>query len=164
MEDGSLRQPSAWDAGLVKIDAFGMAAISIKRSVFDQLHAAGYKDPLFRFWYHDDSQAYPGEDIYFARLCEVEKIDCFCDCSLVTPHLITSTVDQESWDKWLEDHPELKVPDPTATSGPVEELLPVVVGFNPVDELPPVAMAHWVTSAGPVEVRMLGSDGAEVGA
>ena len=48
---GNLVQPTEWGQGLLKIDAFGMAAIAIKRRVFRKLDESGMSYPYFRFWY-----------------------------------------------------------------------------------------------------------------
>jgi len=109
-ERNELVQPSSWEKGLVPVDAFGMAAIAIKRRVFARLDEHGLTYPYFRFWYPRvpmDEQIFPSEDVYFALACRSAGIECYVDTGLVSPHLTLSTVQEDSWHMWLADHPEL---------------------------------------------------------
>lgn len=108
--DGRLIQPSEWGQGLLKIDAFGCAAIAIKRRTFAKLDASGLLYPYFRFWYPKGmtlDNSFPSEDIFFGLACEAAGIECYCDTTVVCPHLTVGTVEEESWANWLTDHPEM---------------------------------------------------------
>lgn len=114
--DGHLVQPSEWEQGLVKIDAFGCAAIAIKRWVFKKLDESGIQYPYFRFWYPKGmtlDNKFPSEDIFFGLACHSANIECYCDTTVVCPHLTASTVDDSAWTAYLADHPEFKLEDQT---------------------------------------------------
>jgi hypothetical protein len=106
-DDGSLAQPVEF-AGLHEGTVVGTGAIAIRRYVFKALEAAGFSFPFFRYIYEDQTMNFPSEDMYFGYICEKAGISHFCDTGCVTPHLITSQVDQTSWAEFLADHkPEM---------------------------------------------------------
>jgi hypothetical protein len=109
-EEGVLVQPSEWGQGLLKIDAFGFAAVAIKRRAFRKLEDSGIAYPWFRFWYPKGmtfDNSFPSEDIFFGLACESAHIDCYCDTTVVCPHLSIGVIDQKSWDDYVADHPEM---------------------------------------------------------
>jgi len=111
-DDGNLVQPSEWGQGLLKIDAFGCAAIAIKRWVFRKLDESGMAYPYFRFWYPKGmgfDNKFPSEDIFFGLACRSAGIECYCDTTVVSPHLTVATVQEDTWQAYLVDHPELKI-------------------------------------------------------
>ncbi len=101
--DGSLAQPVEW-AGLHEGTVVGTGAIAIRRWVFKALEANGTPFPFFRYIYEDQTLNLPSEDIYFGYICEKAGISHYCDTALVTPHLITSQVDETSWAEYMNDH------------------------------------------------------------
>ncbi len=105
-EDGELYQVSEWTPTRERVTFAGMAAIAIKRSVFDKLEVAGYHPPFFRYPYNADGST-PSEDVYFCRLCEAAGIPVEIDFGLISPHLTTAQIDDTSWRQFLKDHPEL---------------------------------------------------------
>jgi hypothetical protein len=108
--NNQLVQPSEWEQGLLKIDAFGCAAIAIKRRTFRKLDEFGMMYPYFRFWYPKSMKmenTFPSEDIFFGLACEAAGIECYCDTTVVSPHLTVSVVDEKSWAEWLKDHPDI---------------------------------------------------------
>jgi hypothetical protein len=112
-EAKQLVQPSSWDEGLVPVDAFGMAAFAVKRRVFQKLIDAGHEYPFFRFWYPRAAMAeqiFPSEDIYFCLTCRQAEIPLHVDTSLVCPHLCMNLVDGGTWQMYLADHPEMRMP------------------------------------------------------
>jgi hypothetical protein len=112
--EGVLIQPSEWGQGLLKVDAFGCAAIAIKRRAFRKLDDHGMLYPYFRFWYPKGMKldnSFPSEDIFFGLACEAAGIECYCDTTVVCPHLTVGTVDDVSWTNYLEDHPEFRIED-----------------------------------------------------
>lgn len=95
---GRLRQPAEWEPGTTYIcNAVATGAIAIKRWVFDELTAAGYSWPWFRYEYPEGVAFHPSEDLYFAGLCEKAGIRQVCDTGLVIPHMTTAFVDQSTW-------------------------------------------------------------------
>ena len=113
-EGGQLVQPSEWGQGLLRVDAFGMAAIAIKRWVFRKLDESGMLFPYFRFWYPKGmgmDNSFPSEDIFFGLACEAAGVECYCDTTVVSPHLTVGTVDETSWTTYLADHPEMRAED-----------------------------------------------------
>ena len=101
--DGQLAQPAEF-GGLHEGTVVGTGAIAIKRWVFKALEQAGVKAPYFRYVYEANTLNMPSEDMYFGYACEKAGISHWCDTDLVTPHLITSQVDQTSWAQYLADH------------------------------------------------------------
>jgi len=111
-DDGALVQPSEWGQGLLKIDAFGCAAIAIKRRTFRKLDESGMSYPYFRFWYPKGmglDNRFPSEDIFFGLSCRSAGIDCYCDTTVVSPHLTVGTVQEDTWQAYLADHPEFRL-------------------------------------------------------
>jgi hypothetical protein len=96
--------------GVMKGAAVGTGAICIKRWVFEKLSASGWHYPYFRYEYGEGDEKYnadfPSEDMVFARACEDRGIAHWCDTSLITPHLTTAEIDQESWLQYLQDNPD----------------------------------------------------------
>ena len=111
-DDGNLVQPSEWGQGLLKIDAFGCAAIAIKRRAFRKLDESGMAYPYFRFWYPKGmglDNKFPSEDIFFGLACRSAGIECYCDTTVVSPHLTVGTVQEDTWTAYLADHPEFRL-------------------------------------------------------
>jgi len=97
--------------GLMQVALTGTGAIAIQRHVFDELDEAGYAWPYFRYLYHAGDPVLPSEDMYFGQCCESAGIEHWLDTTLVSPHLTTSQVDEESWRLWIEDHPQMRSDD-----------------------------------------------------
>ena len=97
---------------LMKVDAVGVNAIAIKRGALSQLAAWGLKRPHFRYEYKPDEEWYPSEDMTFFRACVAAGVQCYCDTSLIAPHMTAGWIDESVWHDYLLDHPELvKGPD-----------------------------------------------------
>lgn len=112
--DNRLIQPSEWGKGLLPIDAFGCAAVAMKRRVFTKLEAQGIAYPWFRFWYPKGmgmDNNFPSEDIFFGLACKSAGIGCYCDTTIVCPHLTAGTVDDGTWAAYLKDNPQLRIPE-----------------------------------------------------
>lgn len=115
-EDGRLRCPAEWpDGALFKADAVGTGGIAIKRWVFDRLEMEGYPWPFFRFTYPEGTLNRGGEDMYFGEACEAIGIPCYCDTTLVIPHMIPTVITKETWDRYKKEHPEIL----TIEGGPI---------------------------------------------
>lgn len=124
-DEGNLVQPSEWGQGLLKIDAFGCAAIAMKRWVFRKLDEAGISYPWFRFWYPKGmglDNKFPSEDIFFGLACGNAGIDCYCDTTVVSPHLTVGTVQTDTWQAYLADHPEFRLGGEPVPAGLREKL------------------------------------------
>jgi hypothetical protein len=97
-DSGVFRSPAEWAAGTCyKIDAMGMAAIAIRRWVFDKLTESGYPFPWFRFEYPAYCGFNKSEDIYFCETCGAAGIDMFCNTAIVSPHIGTYMIDDKTW-------------------------------------------------------------------
>jgi hypothetical protein len=97
--DGGLRQPLQFSGGLMNCAIVGTAAIAIRRWVLDAIAESGQSAP-FLYEYNDvmfESGEFQSEDVYFGLVCERLGIPHYCDTGLVTPHLITSAVDENTW-------------------------------------------------------------------
>lgn len=106
-EDGELEQPASFPDGLLPCTAVGSGAIAIKRWVFDELSAQGHRPPFWRLRYIDDMRNRSGEELYFAELCARCGIRHHVDTTIEIPHLITTMINRDVWDKYREKHPEL---------------------------------------------------------
>lgn len=96
---GKLSIPLEWTGDLTPCVVVGTGAIAIRRWVLDKIADAGYPAPFF--YEYDDAMFATGEfrseDITFGLICEKLGISHYCDTALITPHLITSAVDQTAW-------------------------------------------------------------------
>lgn len=103
-KDGKLYAPVEWPKGLIKVDAIGHGSILISRKVFEQI-----KPPWWAYTYDVNSWKFPSEDLYFSHLCEQAGIALWADTTITSPHIIQSSVDENAFRLFLEDHPELIV-------------------------------------------------------
>lgn len=97
--DGTLRQPLQFTGGLMECAIVGTGAIAIRRWVLDRIAASGQPAP-FRYEYNDlmwQTGEFQSEDVFFGLLCERLGISHYCDTGLITPHMITSAVDENTW-------------------------------------------------------------------
>jgi hypothetical protein len=110
-ENGALRIMQEYPKGLLEVALTGTGAIAIQRQVFDALDEAGYRWPYFRYIYKAGDPVLPSEDIYFGECCESAGISHWLDTTLISPHITSALVDEDSWKIWNEDHPENKSDD-----------------------------------------------------
>jgi hypothetical protein len=103
--DGRLMAPGEYEPILYECDAVGTGAIAIKRWVFDKLVEQG-TEYFFKYEYCEGGYS-PSEDMYFAGLCEKAGIKHHVDCSLVTPHLATLHVNDQTWAMYRAGHSEI---------------------------------------------------------
>lgn len=102
-EDGKLYAPVDWSEGLIKVDAIGHGTILISRKVFEQI-----QPPWWCYTYNNvGSWIFPSEDLYFCHLLNHHHIDIWCDTTITSPHLIQSSVDENAFRLYLQEHPEL---------------------------------------------------------
>lgn len=95
---GRVYVPAEWEPGLLRVDLVGTAAILISRRVFERLPR-----PWFAFDYSGaDKQQYPGEDIWFSRLCQRTGIPIYVDTTTVSPHLMESWINEQTFRTYLE--------------------------------------------------------------
>lgn len=89
--------------GLHPMHAVGTGAIAIQRRALLKLREAGH-DVFFKFEYGNRSQ-WPGEDLYFSKLCEAHGVGMYVDTTTECPHITYGFVDRSTHDGWQEDHP-----------------------------------------------------------
>ena len=95
---GSTYVPAEWERGLMRVDLSGTAAMLISRKVFEQLPR-----PWFAYDYGSAEQPqYPGEDIWFCRQCQRAGIPIYVDTTTVSPHLLESWVNEQTFRSYLE--------------------------------------------------------------
>jgi hypothetical protein len=98
-ENGEYATPLNWVDGLMKVDILGTGCILISREVFERLPGP----PWFA---HDYSMAaqgsYPGQDVFFSKLCGEHGIDLWMDTTTTSPHLINAVVDQNTFRNYQE--------------------------------------------------------------
>jgi len=98
--------PAEWRRGaLYECDAIATCAIGIRQWVFVELDEAGSPFPYFRYSYERGYQM--TEDIFFAMSCMRAGISQYCDTSLVTPHLSTIGVDENTWEEFKQKNPSI---------------------------------------------------------
>lgn len=113
--DNKLHPIATWNKGdMIECQMVGHGAIAIKRRVYDDLLAFGFKSPYYRYEYPDDGRA-PSEDMYFGRVCEAAGINHYCDTSLVIPHLTDDVIDDQTWAMWLKMNPDQVQPQADVT-------------------------------------------------
>lgn len=97
--------------GLLSCDAVGTGAIAIKRRVFDVLDREGFGPYFFQATYLDPAPAdmnSPSEDMWFATTCYQVGVKHHVDLGLCTPHLIMGAVDQQYFEMYMHEHPEIR--------------------------------------------------------
>ena len=94
-----------WDENskLIEVDRLGTGSILISREVFEKLELPWFYNIYDKVW--DD--AWPGEDIGFSRKCKDAGISMWCDVTVTSPHITPAGIDEKSWRKWLEKHPDV---------------------------------------------------------
>lgn len=100
--DGQFRPPLEWDEGLIEVDALGHGAILISRKVFETIPGAWWQYSYIHF----EKEIYPSEDIYFSALMQHHGVKLYCDTTCTSPHLISATVDEAAFRRYIADHPE----------------------------------------------------------
>ena len=114
MKGEDLAQPIEWTAGVMEADIVGAAALCIRRKVFTELEAKGFRYPWFRMIYEDGEDTFLGEDWDFSQKCRKAGIKLYCDMRLISPHQDVMWIDEKPW---LIRQGKL-VPDQLATSRP----------------------------------------------
>lgn len=100
--DGELRAPAAWEDGLYQVHAIGHGTLLVSRQVFETL-----PQPWWAYTYDGaDEGKYPSEDMWFSYQCRQHGIQLWCDTTASSPHLITNLVDEGTFRRWLEAHPQ----------------------------------------------------------
>lgn len=97
-EAGQWYAPTEWPQGLVSAGIVGTGAILIDRRVFERLPR-----PWFAYSY-DKPEAWPGEDIWFCRLCREAGVTLWCDTTTVSPHMGTQWIDEAAFRTYLKEH------------------------------------------------------------
>lgn len=97
-DDCGIYVPSAWEPGaLLRADMVGTAAMLISREVFARLPR-----PWFAYDYSGAEKGWwPGEDIWFSRRCGEAGIPLWVDTGTVSPHLLESWVDENTFRTFL---------------------------------------------------------------
>lgn len=102
-EDGEFYTPHEWDDGLIEVDRLGTGSVLIAREVFETL-----EKPYFYYSYeHADEDTYPSEDYPFSEKCREAGIKLWCDTGAVSPHAMTTFVDENTYRAYCEQHPEM---------------------------------------------------------
>lgn len=107
--DGSgYSTPATWpDDALIECDFVGTGGIAIRRWVFDRLEAAGYQPPFFRYVYDTEHFGrWPGEDSWFAHICQQAGIKHYVNTGVESPHMGTRQYGVDDWRAWCAAHPE----------------------------------------------------------
>lgn len=98
-EGGVLGTPLQYSGGLMPCAVVGTGAIAIRRWVFDAISESGHPAP-FLYEYNDtmfETGEFQSEDVSFGLTCEKLGISHYCDTGLVTPHLTTTAIDDNTW-------------------------------------------------------------------
>ncbi len=93
-----------WEPGLHKVAAVGAGGLLIAREVFEIM-------PPPWFWYDYDEAGdhffFPSEDISFCRKCGEHGIEIWLDADVEAAHLTTREVTRETFEEYINEHPEL---------------------------------------------------------
>jgi hypothetical protein len=106
--EDKLRNPAEFAGGLVyECTIVATGAIAIRRWVFEKLEAEGLGPPFFQYTYPEDNDFSMTEDVFFGLQCEKAGIPHYVDTSVKTPHLAITSVTQQDWESYVEDHPSM---------------------------------------------------------
>ena len=94
-EQGKKLISITWPDTLFPVDVCGTGSLLIHRSVFTDIDA---NCAWFRFEYDGaDKDYWPGEDVYFARLCKENGIQQYVDPECRSPHLHEQLIGEEEF-------------------------------------------------------------------
>jgi hypothetical protein len=96
-DEGIFSALSDWTPGLLKVALSGAGAIMINREVFEQLPMPWFYNIYDKAYLGE----YPGEDIGFSINCMKNGIDMYVDTTTTCPHLTASTINEETFRKFL---------------------------------------------------------------
>ncbi len=99
--DGELHAPADWEAGLYKVHAIGHGTLLVARRVFEVLPQPWW---AYNYAYAEEGK-FPSEDMWFCYQLREHGLPMWCDTTITSPHLVTNTVDEDTWRAWLVDHP-----------------------------------------------------------
>lgn len=105
-KNGALHPPVDWEQGLIRVDAVGTGSILIAREAFEVIEPPWFYNDYSRVW----ENAWPGEDIGFARKCMAAGIDHWVDTTTTSPHMIDAYIDESAFKAYLEDHDVTQIP------------------------------------------------------
>lgn len=101
-EADTFRAPVEWPIGLIEADVIGHGSVIIAREVFETL-----PEPWWAYSYQKTSEGkYPSEDVYFCAKARNAGFRIFVDTTQTSDHLTTAQISEESFRRWLADHPE----------------------------------------------------------
>jgi hypothetical protein len=80
------------------------SSIAIRRHVFDDLKAKGFKEPYFRYEYDEETGSCPSEDVYLSKVCELAGIPVYCDSGIEIPHATIGWVDHTTRAEYERTH------------------------------------------------------------
>lgn len=101
--NGGFYTPYEWDDGLIEVDRLGTGSVLISREVFERLERPWFYYPYDRV----DEQFYPSEDYPFSKKCREAGIRLWCDTGLVSPHAMTTFVDENTYREHCNLNPEI---------------------------------------------------------
>jgi hypothetical protein len=103
--DGQLHAPLEWEQGLFEVHVIGHGSVLFAREVFERL-----PEPWWAYTYDRcEENIYPSEDMWFSHLCVRNGVKLWCDTTITSPHLILNTVDEDTFNRYIADHPEIRI-------------------------------------------------------
>ena len=98
--DGRVYPIVEWERGLIEVDAIGTGSLLVSRKVFERIEPPWFANDYSRVMWDE----WPGEDLWFCRLCREAGIKMYCDTTVTSPHMIDATVDETVFRAFLADH------------------------------------------------------------
>ncbi len=92
-DDGSIGRPTEWDKGILKVDMLGTGSILIAREVFELIPPPWFGFDYSLVW----KDKWPGEDIWFSKLCDEYGVDKYVDTTCTSPHMTTAMITEETF-------------------------------------------------------------------
>jgi len=106
-KDDTLARPVAWERGLMPIDMLGTGSILIAREVFELIPPPWFAFDYSFVW----ADKWPGEDIWFSKLCDEYGVKKYVDTTCTSPHMTVAMINEDTYMAELEKDKEVSTTD-----------------------------------------------------
>ncbi len=90
-DDGGILRPVEWEPGLLKMDMVGTGSMLIAREVFELIPPPWFAFDYSMVW----KDRWPGEDIWFSKLCNEYGVDLYVDTTCTSPHMADALITED---------------------------------------------------------------------
>ena len=104
---GSIERPAEWDKGLMQVDLLGTGSILIAREVFELIPPPWFAFDYSLVW----KDKWPGEDIYFSKLCDEYGVKKYVDTTCTSPHMTVAMITEDTFKNELKKSKEVSLTD-----------------------------------------------------